>query len=64
MDEDASAMRQRLVQVLEKDEGHEPMDAVVRRFWSHTTLATKVAEGRGGQVVDLAAWALARGARR
>jgi len=30
-------MRKRLAQVLERDDQDEPMDAVVRRFWSTTT---------------------------
>jgi hypothetical protein len=58
-------MRQRLVMVLEREDGDEPMDAVVRRFWS------RAAPLRGGDreqrrehppaiVVDLA---LARAAR-
>jgi hypothetical protein len=29
-------MRKRLAQVLERDDEDEPMDAVVRRFWSRT----------------------------
>jgi hypothetical protein len=42
-------MRKRLVQVLERDDEDEPMDAVVRRFWSRTTppspTTTKYANG-------------------
>lgn len=36
-------MRKRLAQVLERDDEDEPMDAVVRRFWSRTKspLSTK-----------------------
>jgi hypothetical protein len=54
-------MRQRLVQVLESNDGDEPMDAVVRRFWSRTTHHSGT-RGRstGAHVVDLAGWARAR----
>ena len=57
-------MRQRLVQVLESNDGDEPMDAVVRRFWSRTRRPAR-SHAQGGvdlqaQVVDLA---LARQAR-
>jgi hypothetical protein len=50
-------MRERLAQVLEKDDEDEPMDAVVRRFWSRTTQASPTPNtGTGGlaRVVDLA----------
>ncbi len=54
-------MRQRLVQVLTKDDRDEPMDALVRRFWSQgTRVASAPTEGR---VVDLAGWVRARGKR-
>jgi hypothetical protein len=52
-------MRERLVQVLERDDEDEPMDAVVRRFWSRTPPHT-THTGAPAQVVDLA---LARRAR-
>ena len=39
-------MRERLVQVLERDDEDEPMDAVVRRFWSRTTRRTTAAHRR------------------
>jgi hypothetical protein len=58
-------MRQRLVQVLESNEGDEPMDAVVRRFWSRTTRFSGGLSGSGNgpsgaRVVDLAGWVRAR----
>jgi hypothetical protein len=61
-------MRERLVQVLERDDEDEPMDAVVRRFWSRTTPLSPTKSGghakpvvrEHAQVVDLA---LARHAR-
>jgi hypothetical protein len=49
-------MRKRLAQVLERDDEDEPMDAVVRRFWSRTT-PLPVRDARTGapaRVVDLA----------
>jgi hypothetical protein len=49
-------MRQRLVHVLEKDDGNEPMDAVVRRFWSRTTPRSGTDLGSTPRVVDLASW--------
>jgi hypothetical protein len=49
-------MRQRLVQVLEKDDGNEPMDAVVRRFWSRTTPLSGTNSEATPRVVDLASW--------
>jgi hypothetical protein len=61
-------MRQPLAQlahVFEKDVGDEPMDAVVRRFWSRTTAspATRIGRGNGEQavVVDLALWSTTHG---
>jgi hypothetical protein len=61
-------MRQPLAQlahVFEKDVGDEPMDAVVRRFWSRTTPSRRERiEPRIGQhaeVVDLALWSMTRG---
>jgi hypothetical protein len=51
-------MRKRLAQVLEKDDEDEPMDAVVRRFWSRTERPTQ--PSGPALVVDLA---LARRAR-
>jgi hypothetical protein len=61
-------MRQPLVQlahVFEKDVGDEPMDAVVRRFWSRTTPSGGERTGRGSGerpvVVDLALWSMTRG---
>jgi hypothetical protein len=43
----ATATRQRLVQVFRADDGDEPMDAVVRRFWSR---AKPLRAGDGGAV--------------
>jgi hypothetical protein len=61
-------MRQPLAQlahVFEKDVGDEPMDAVVRRFWSRTTPSRgeRVGARIGEQavVVDLALWSTTRG---
>jgi hypothetical protein len=62
-------MRQKLVQVLEKNDDDEPMDAVVRRFWSRTprlsganaSAGRTTTLGVGAPIVDLAAWAQARG---
>jgi hypothetical protein len=56
-------MRQRLVQVLEKDDGNEPMDVVVRRFWSRTTPLSANHPGVTPRVVDLATWARDRSKR-
>jgi hypothetical protein len=53
-------MRERLVQVLEKDDEGEPMDAVVRRFWSRTAALSPTKSGEHAKIVDLA---LARRAR-
>ena len=47
-------MREKLVQVLERDDEDEPMDAVVRRFWSRTTQASPTKNGALAPVVDLA----------
>ena len=47
-------MREKLVQVLERDDEDEPMDAVVRRFWSRTTQASPTRAGALAGVVDLA----------
>jgi hypothetical protein len=61
-------MRQPLAQlahVFEKDAGDEPMDAVVRRFWSRTTPSRgeRIGPRIGEQavVVDLALWSTTRG---
>jgi hypothetical protein len=61
-------MRQPLAQlahVFEKDVGDEPMDAVVRRFWSRTkpSPAKRIGARDGEQpvVVDLALWSTTRG---
>jgi hypothetical protein len=64
-------MRQKLVQVLEKNDDDEPMDAVVRRFWSRTPrlpganasadAGRAATPGVGATLVDLAAWVQARG---
>jgi hypothetical protein len=59
-------MRERLVQVLDSDDDNEPMDVVVRRFWSRTKTYSPVCapvredaregarKGAPAQVVDLA----------
>jgi hypothetical protein len=52
-------MRKRLAQVLERDDEDEPMDAVVRRFWSRTksplptktTAPARVVSGEHANVV-------------
>ena len=65
-------MRQPLAQlahVFENDVGDEPMDAVVRRFWSTTTplrgerIGPRIGARIGEQavVVDLALWSMTRG---
>ena len=42
--------------MLEKDDGNEPMDVVVRRFWSRTTPLSATHPGATPRVVDLATW--------
>ena len=60
-------MRQRLTQLaqlarlFEKNDGDEPMDVVVRRFWSRTRPALGRPVETEGVVVDLSEWAHARG---
>ena len=54
-------MRQRLVQVLTKDDRDEPMDALVRRFWSQS--ARRPIGPTGAGVVDLSSWRRARDKR-
>jgi hypothetical protein len=49
-----------LANVLEQNEGDEPMDAVVRRFWSRTTSSPRMRVDARGVVVDLAHWSKAR----
>ncbi len=44
-------MRERLVQVLEKDDEDEPMDAVVRRFWSRTMPLSPTKSGEHAKMV-------------
>jgi hypothetical protein len=59
-------MRQRLVQVLRKDDRDEPMDALVRRFWMHSrtsALLPNTNDPTRARVVDLASWVRARGKR-
>jgi hypothetical protein len=57
-------MRTRLSQVLGKEDRDEPMDAVVRRFWSHGSRSAPQAQGPvEARVIDLAAWVSARAAR-
>ncbi|HEX4449087.1 MAG TPA: hypothetical protein VH044_20240 [Polyangiaceae bacterium] len=46
------AKRRPLVQAL-REERDEPMDTVVRRFWSQTT-PPRVGDGSSGTVVDIA----------
>jgi hypothetical protein len=61
-------MRKRLVQVLERDDEDEPMDAVVRRFWSRTAPPSPAKKGEPAKsvqrehakVVDLASARQAR----
>jgi hypothetical protein len=55
-------MRQRFVQVLEREEGEHPMNSVVRRFWSREPVLANEVGGakRVAQVVDLAGWSRAR----
>jgi len=45
-------MRKRLAQVLERDDEDEPMDTVVRRFWSRTRspLATQTSASAQGSL--------------
>lgn len=52
-----------LSRVFEANDREEPMDAVVRRFWSRTPPAAVAHAGAGGVVVDLARWKSARGHR-
>jgi hypothetical protein len=49
-----------LANVLEQNEGDEPMDAVVRRFWSRTTASPRMRVDARGVVVDLAHWSKTR----
>jgi hypothetical protein len=59
-------MRHRLGQLAkvleqnEQNERDEPMDAVVRRFWSRTTSSPRVWSEARGVVVDLAHWSKTR----
>ncbi len=63
-------IRPRLAQVFEKEDYSEPMDAVVRRFWSRGPRGAQEHRRAGelqtpveSRLVDLASWARARGAR-
>ncbi len=42
-------MRKRLAQVLERDDEDEPMDTVVRRFWSRTRSALRTQTSASAQ---------------
>lgn len=58
-------MLQQLRQVFESDESEEIMSDVVRRFWTRAKplpprVAPRSSPGPEAQVVDLAAWSLAR----
>ncbi len=49
----------KVLQGADETERNEPMDAVVRRFWSRTKERT--ANAAGANVVDLAEWVRRRG---
>ena len=55
-------MRQRLIQMLETDDGDDATDAIVQRFWLRAApLAARGTAKPDGQVVDIAQWARSRG---
>jgi hypothetical protein len=54
-------MRQRLVQVLQCDEGDDASSDVLRRFWAHAKpLPARFERRPEARVIDLAAWAQSR----
>jgi len=55
------AQRAELTRALEDNDRDEPMDAVVRRFWSRTRPSRGTRSEAGAVVVDLLLWAKTRG---